>query len=39
MSDYIDGEVLEFETNPVDGVCLGAGHYPDDAKFIPSNKD
>ena len=38
MSEHITCEVLEMKGEPKDGVCLGAGYYPDDAKPIPTNK-
>lgn len=39
MSEYINCEVVEMECEPVEGICLGGGYYPDDAKLIPVNKD
>lgn len=38
MSECIDCEVVEMECEPVEGVCLGGGYYPEDAKPLPTNK-
>ena len=32
MSEYINGEILEINGEPAEGVCLGAGYYPEDSK-------
>lgn len=37
MSEYVACEILEMQGEPVEGVCLGGGYYPDFAKPVPEN--
>lgn len=38
MSKCIDCEVLEMEGEPVEGICLGVGYYPEGANTLPINE-
>ncbi|MGO2507287.1 MAG: hypothetical protein ACTH7L_14420 [Psychrobacter alimentarius] len=38
MSEYIVGEILHMDGEPDEGICLGAGQYPEDVELLPVNE-